>query len=198
MSNEQALAFALFAVVAAISPGPSNIILASAGATAGLVRGIPSLVGVALGMGLMIFLVAFGLGSIVLDHPLVLALLKWGGIGFLAWLAWKIAHAGRMETAIAGEVIGFWRAAAFQWVNPKSWLVSAGAVGALLRHGGASPFAQSATAGVLFALVALPCCAVWLLFGATAQRALRTDRAVRRFNLAMGLLLAASISLFIW
>ena len=33
---------------------------------------------------------------------------------------------------------------------------------------------------------------LWLLFGATAQRLLRTDRALRGFNLAMAALLAGS------
>jgi threonine/homoserine/homoserine lactone efflux protein len=34
---------------------------------------------------------------------------------------------------------------------------------------------------------------VWLAFGATAQRWLRTDRARRTFNIAMGALLAGSV-----
>jgi hypothetical protein len=67
-----------------------------------------------------------------------------------------------------------------------------------LRHETAGLLDQSLTAGVLFTLAALPCCAVWLAFGASVQRLLRTERAVRRFNLAMSGLLAASIPLFIW
>lgn len=197
MTTEQALAFILFAVVAAITPGPSNIILASTGASVGVRRGLSCLCGVAIGMGLMIFLIALGLGSVVLEHPIVRTALKWGGIGLLLWLSWKIATAGRGDAGAAREGVGFWEAAALQWVNPKSWLVSASAVGAYLRAEAASPLVQSLSFGVLFVLVALPSCFVWLAFGATAQRILQTERAARGFNVVMSLLLAGSVVLFV-
>ena len=198
MTTEQALAFVLFAVVAAITPGPSNIILASTGASVGVRRGLPCLFGVAIGMGLMLFLIALGLGSVVLEHPLVRTALKWGGIGLLLWLSWKIATARRGDAEAAQGGVGFWEAAALQWVNPKSWLVSASAVGTYLRAEAAGPLMQSLSFGVLFALVALPSCFVWLAFGATVQRVLLTERAARGFNIVMGLLLAGSVVLFVW
>jgi threonine/homoserine/homoserine lactone efflux protein len=198
VTAEQALAFILFAIVAAITPGPSNIILASTGASVGVRRGLPCLFGVAIGMGLMLFLVALGLGSVVLEHPIVRTALTWGGIGLLLWLSWKIATAGRADAGAARESVGFWEAAALQWVNPKSWLVSASAVGTYLRADAAGPLAQSLSFGLLFVLAALPSCLVWLAFGATVQRILQTERAARSFNVVMGLLLAGSVVLFIW
>jgi threonine/homoserine/homoserine lactone efflux protein len=198
MTAEQAIAFFVFAVVAAITPGPSNLVLTSTGATIGVLRGLPSLCGVAIGMGLMLFLVAFGLGSLVLASPMILQGLKWCGIGFLLWLSWKIATAGRSEATTDTDHVGFWRAAAFQWVNPKAWLVSASAVGTYLQADAGSAFTQALAFGVLFVLAALPSCFVWLAFGATAHRLLHTERAVRRFNVAMGALLAGSVLLFIW
>src|SRR5262249_47434159 len=133
MTAEHAIGFLLFAVVAAITPGPSNLIITSTGATVGIARGLPAVAGVAAGRGLMISLVAFGLGSLVLGHPLVSLLLKVGGVSFLLWLAWKMATAGRGATETKKEPVGFWGAAAFQWVNPKSWLVSISAVGTYLH-----------------------------------------------------------------
>src|SRR5690349_13000821 len=130
MTAEQAIAFVLFAIVAAITPGPSNVIVTSTGAAVGVVRGLPCLFGVAAGMGLMMFLVAFGLGSLVLESPVILQALKWCGIGFLLWLSWKIATAGHSEATGDKRHVGFLQAAAFQWINPKSWLVCASAVGA--------------------------------------------------------------------
>jgi threonine/homoserine/homoserine lactone efflux protein len=197
MTTEQAVAFFLFALVAAITPGPSNLILTSTGAAGGVLRGLPCLFGVAGGMGLMMFLVAFGLGSFVLESPLILQVLKWCGIGFLLWLAWKIATAGRGEAAGEPEYVGFWRAAAFQWVNPKSWLVSASAVGTYLQAQAGGALQQSIAFGVLFVLAALPSCFVWLAFGAAVQRFLRTERAMRVFNVGMGVVLAGSVLLFI-
>ena len=76
MITEQALAFCLFAIVAAITPGPSNLVLTSTGANVGVLRGLPCLCGVAIGMGLMMCLVAFGLGSLVLEHPVILEAIR--------------------------------------------------------------------------------------------------------------------------
>src|SRR5687767_12811219 len=106
MTAEQALAFVLFAIVAAITPGPSNIVLASTGANVGVLRGLPCLLGVTLGMGLMMFIVAFGLGSLVLGSPFLLTGLKWCGAGFLLWLSWKIATSGRGGVAASKVVVG--------------------------------------------------------------------------------------------
>ena len=140
----------------------------------------------------------FGLGSFVLERPMILHGLKWCGIGFLIWLSWKIATAGRSDTTTDKAGVGFWEAAAFQWVNPKSWLVSASAVGTYLHAEAGSAVVQSIYFGTLFVLTALPSCCVWLAFGATIQRLLATERAVRLFNVAMGAMLAGSVLLFIW
>jgi threonine/homoserine/homoserine lactone efflux protein len=198
MSTEQTAAFILFAVVAAVTPGPSNVMLTAAGANGGVVRGLPCLIGVTTGMGLMMFVVPLGLGSLILRNPLVLKALNWAGAGFLLWLSWKIATARRMDSLPESRPVGFFGAAVFQWVNPKSWLVTASAAGAFLHTGAGSPVLQSAFLGGLFVHVALPSCFVWLAFGATAQRLLQTPRRLRAFNITMGILLALSIGLIFW
>ena len=198
MTAEQAIAFVLFAIVAAITPGPSNIILTSTGAHVGALRGLPCLFGVAIGMGLMMFLVAFGLGSLVLEHTMILHGLKWCGVGVLLGLSWKIATAGRSGATPDKDFVGFWGAAAFQWVNPKSWLVSASAVGTYLHADAGGAFVQSLSFGLLFVLAALPSGFVWLAFGATVQRFLHTERALRSFNVVMGTTLTGSILLLVW
>lgn len=198
MSTEQTAAFILFAVVAAVTPGPSNVMLTAAGANGGVVRGLPCLIGVTTGMGLMMFVVPLGLGSLILRNPLVLKALNWAGAAFLLWLSWKIATSRRMDSLPESRPVGFFGAALFQWVNPKSWLVTASAAGAFLHTGAGSPVLQSAFLGGLFVLVALPSCFVWLAFGATAQRLLQTPRRLRAFNITMGILLALSIGLIFW
>jgi threonine/homoserine/homoserine lactone efflux protein len=198
MTAGQIIAFLLFAVVAAITPGPSNLILTSTGASVGLLRGLPCLGGVVIGMGLMMFLVAFGLGNVVLASPGLILLLKWGGIGFLLWLSWKIATAGHSNATTDKQPLGFWGAAAFQWINPKSWLVSVSAVSTYLHPVAGTAFIQALGFGLLFLLAALPSCFIWLAFGASLQRFLSTKRAARIFNIAMGILLAGSVLLFIW
>ena len=167
--------------------------LTAAGANAGVLRGLPCLLGVMAGMGLMMFLVPLGLGSVVLQNPLVLEALHWGGAAVLLWLSWKIATSRRIESTPGGNPVGFVGAAVFQWINPKSWLVSASAAGTFLSAEGGSPIVQSAFLGGLFVAAALPSCLLWLVFGATVQRFLHDKHRRRVFNVEMGVLLALSI-----
>src|SRR5215813_10607567 len=198
MATEQVAAFLLFAVVAAVTPGPSNIMLTAAGAHGGVLRGVPCLLGVATGMGLMMFLVPLGLGSLVLAHPLLLATLHWGGAAVLLWLSWKIAtSSSRLDANPGSRPVGYVGAAVFQWVNPKSWLVSASAAGAFLSGDAGHPIAQAAALGGLFLLASLPACFLWLAFGAAIQHVLRDRRRMRIFNIVMGALLALSIGLIV-
>jgi len=198
MTADQTITFLLFAIVAAITPGPSNLILTSTGATVGVLRGLPCLGGVVTGMGLMIFLAAIGLGGLVLASPVLFSILRWGGIGVLLWLSWKIATAGRSNATSAQQPLGFWGAAGFQWVNPKSWLVSVSAVSTYLYPESHHTFAQAAGLSLLFIAAALPSCFIWLAFGASVQRFLRAERTARLFHVAMGVLLAGAVLLFIW
>jgi threonine/homoserine/homoserine lactone efflux protein len=191
------LAFVTFAAVVAGTPGPSNALLTAAGARVGVRHGIPGLLGQVSGMGAMLFAITVGLGNVLLAHPLALQVLKWGGAAVLCWMAWQIATVGHAEGA-AKAPAGFLGMAAFQWVNPKAWLVGAAAIAAFLDRRGGSALAQAAVFAVLFMLVALPCCLPWLAFGASLQRFLRGARARRVLNAAMAALLAASTVLLVW
>jgi threonine/homoserine/homoserine lactone efflux protein len=189
--------FLLFAVVAAVTPGPSNIMLTTAGANVGVRRGLPCLLGVTTGMAAMMFLVPLGLGSLILTHRLALEALHWGGAAFLLWLSWKIATSGRMASVPETQPVGFLGAAVFQWVNPKSWLVAASTAGTFLHAEAGSAVVQSAFLGGLFFLAALPGCLVWLAFGASVHRILRDGRRLRMFNVTMASLLALSVLLIV-
>ena len=200
MTSEQAVAFFAFSVAAAGTPGPSNVLLAATGAQVGVLRGLPCLLGVGVGMAVMMFLVAFGLGSVILGHPVVLEAVRWCGAAVLGWLAWRIATARRARPGAGtdGPAIGFVGAAAFQWVNPKSWLVCASAVATFLDRGAGSALGQSVAFGLVFLAACLPSCLPWLAFGAVMQRWLRSERAFRIFNGVMGAVLALSVLLFLW
>ena len=169
----------------------------AAGANAGILRGLPCLFGVTTGMGLMMFLVPLGLGSLVLAYPLALRALNWGGAAFLLWLAWKIATSASLDSTVAGDPVGYVGAAVFQWVNPKAWLVTASAAGTFLHADSGSSVTQAASLGGLFALAALPSGFVWLAFGASVHHVLGTRRRLRAFNITMGVLLALSIALIV-
>jgi threonine/homoserine/homoserine lactone efflux protein len=197
VTPEQIIAFLVFSFVAAITPGPSNVMLTATGAIVGVMRGLTCLAGVCAGMGLLIFGVAMGLGHLVLGHAVVLKALNWLGAAFLLWLSWKIATAAPGGAGEPQQPVGFAQAAAFQWINPKAWLVSSGAAGTYLQADAQTPLLQAMSFAALFVAAAVPSGLAWLLFGATMQRWLRNPRAARVFHVAMGISLAASIALIL-
>jgi threonine/homoserine/homoserine lactone efflux protein len=193
----QVIAFVTFSAVVAGTPGPSNALLTAIGARAGVRHGLTSLLGQVTGMGAMLFAITLGLGNVLLAHPLALQVLKWGGAAMLCWMAWRIATAAHAEEAVHSPA-GFLAMAAFQWVNPKGWLIGVAAIAAFLDQRSGGALAQAAILAILFTLVALPSCLPWLAFGAALQRFLRTPRARRVLNGAMGALLAVSTILLVW
>jgi threonine/homoserine/homoserine lactone efflux protein len=193
----QVIAFVTFSAVVAGTPGPSNALLTAVGARVGVRHGLASLLGQVTGMGAMLFAITLGLGNVLLAHPLALEVLKWGGAAMLCWMAWKIATAAHAEGA-ANAPAGFLGMAAFQWMNPKGWLISVAAIATFLDRRAGDALAQAAIFASLFTLAALPSCLPWLAFGAAFQRFLRSPRAWRIFNAAMAALLAASTIPLVW
>lgn len=192
MSPERIVAFLLFAAVAAVTPGPSNLLLAATGAAVGLRRGLPCLLGVAAGMGSLILATALGLGGVLAAAPALLPALRALGAGFLLWLAWRIATAPVGAGAGgAPRPVGVASAALLQWINPKAWLAAGGAVAAHLPPGPGAPLWLAS----LFVAAALPCGLLWLALGAALQSRLAQPVAARRFNRAMGVILALSVAL---
>jgi threonine/homoserine/homoserine lactone efflux protein len=195
MTPDAMAAFFVFALVAAVTPGPSNVMVLAAGARAGLRGGLPCLAGVVAGMALLIGAAALGLGGVISALPGATVLLRWGGAALLLWLAWKIASAPPMTAGAHGDPVGFWHAFAFQWVNPKSWIVGASAAATYgagaAAMGGAS--ARALLMGALFAAAAAPSCLLWLAAGGALQRVLTDGRRARAFNAVMGVVLAASV-----
>ncbi len=190
----QVIAFVTFSAVVAGTPGPSNAMLTAVGARVGVRHGFASLLGQVTGMGAMLFAITMGLGSVLLAHPLALQVLKWGGAAMLGWMAWRTAGEAR---GTASAPAGFLGMAAFQWINPKGWLIGVAAIGTFLDRQ-AGVLAQAVIFSILFTLVALPSCLPWLAFGAALQRYLRTSRARRVLNVAMAALLVASTILLAW
>ena len=192
MSTQQLVAFVAFTVAAAATPGPSNTLLATAGAQRGLLRGLPALVGASAGMGTLISVVTLGLGTVILESPLLVMVVRVCGAAFLSWLAWRTATTGHLASA-HDRSPGFWAMAAFQWINPKAWLICAAAAASFLDPAAGSAIGQSVELSILFVAITVPCFLPWLVFGAVLQRLLHSERAARAFNIAMAALLATSV-----
>jgi threonine/homoserine/homoserine lactone efflux protein len=185
-------ALIVFCFVSAITPGPNNLMLLTSGVNFGFRRTIPHMLGVGLGFALMVGLVGVGLDATFTRFPALLPIMRYAGVAYMLWLAAKLALAGPVGDAeYSGNPIGFFGAAAFQWINPKAWVI---AVSALTAYAVSENYAHTVViVALVFGLVTMPCIAAWVLFGTAMRRVLSNPRFVRPFNIAMALLLVASI-----
>jgi threonine/homoserine/homoserine lactone efflux protein len=124
MTADQAIAYMTFALIGAVTPGPSNVMISATGSAVGFVRGLPCALGAAIGMASLLFGAALGLGQIVVAQPMLLNAMNVAGSAFMLWLAWKIATAGPSSETQPARPVGLIGAAVFQWANPKGWLVA--------------------------------------------------------------------------
>jgi len=142
----------------------------------------------------MLLAIGFGLGQVFAAFPALYTVLKVVSVVYLSWLAWKLASATAVEVAeggAAGRPMTFLEGAAFQWVNPKAWAICLSVVAAYTIP--AQFISSIMTAATLFLAINLLCVAVWTGFGVALKRILQNRRWLRIFNVAMALLLVASL-----
>ncbi|MBP2845073.1 LysE family translocator [Dickeya oryzae] len=188
-----------FLWVAAITPGPNNMLLTASAANFGVLRSMSLMLGIMIGMQSILLLVALGLGSLILLYPSLHLALKVLGSAYLLWLSWKIATAAyeKLDTETAPlRPIPLYQGGLLQFLNPKAWLMSLGAVAGFSLSG------DGYVGSVVAISVAMVCVnfvagVIWLGFGAMIGRLLQSPRAWKVFNLAMGLLTATCV-LMIW
>jgi len=85
----------------------------------------------------------------------------------------------------------FLQAAAFQWVNPKAWVM---AVSAMATYTSAQSYMTSvAIVGLVFAAVNLPSVSTWAGFGSALRQWLSDPVRLKWFNITMAVLLVASL-----
>lgn len=188
-----------FLWVAAITPGPNNMLLTTSGANFGFMRSLWLMIGIMLGMQSILVLVAFGVGGLILIYPSLHLILKILGSLYLLWLAWKVATAAyeKLETdAPPPKPVRLYQGWLLQFLNPKAWLMALGAVASFSLAGDKYNHSILAIAFGIFA-VNIVAGIIWLGFGSVIGRLLRSKKAWIIFNVSMGLLTAACV-LLIW
>ncbi|KAF0232264.1 MAG: LysE family amino acid efflux [Beijerinckiaceae bacterium] len=186
------LALIGFAFVTSITPGPNNMMLLTSGVNFGFRRTVPHMLGIGIGFTLMVALIGLGLGQIFERYPLLYSILKYVGAVYMLWLAWGIANSGPVdEGEVRGKPMSFLQAAAFQWVNPKAWVMGVGAIATYTRP--ENYVATVLFVALVFGVVNIPCVGSWAAFGSAMRHLLRDPRIVRWFNITMAVLLVASL-----
>lgn len=185
---------ALFALSASITPGPNNAMIMASGVNHGVRKSLPHFAGINLGFFLMVIGVGFGLGAVFEAIPTLHTVIKVLGILYLLYLAWLIATTPTMaEAQSAAKPLTLAQAALFQWVNPKAWVMISGAIATFTSSSSTSIYLQVLVVATVFITVGTPSCLLWLFGGVGLRRFLNKPQRLKAFNIAMALLLIASL-----
>jgi threonine/homoserine/homoserine lactone efflux protein len=175
------------------TPGPNNIMVMASGVNYGYRRSLPHILGVNIGFSLMLAIMALGLGTMFLAMPQLQTVMKFAGIAYMLWLAWKIATAsGVGDGKAGGRPLTFLEGAAFQWINVKAWFMVMGAI-SVYAPASYGPVEKALYLGGIMLIAGSPPTHIWTLFGVGIRRFLENPKALRAFNVTMALLLVASL-----
>lgn len=192
MSLEIFLSLLLFALTTSITPGPNNMMVLASGVNFGFQRSIPHILGIAGGFFVLLLSVGFGLGAMLTAFPPLFLALKIAGGLYLLWIAFKIATSRSLgEGRTGARPMTFLQAAAFQWVNPKAWVMALSSMAAYTN-----PERYSLTVivvGLAFGFIGLPTISVWAGFGSVLREWLSHPVRLRWFNASMAVLLVLSL-----
>ncbi|RWB53123.1 MAG: LysE family translocator [Mesorhizobium sp.] len=184
------LSMAAFALASSISPGPVNVVALSAGAQHGFAASLRHVSGATIGFTLLLLLVGLGLHELLAQVPVLVEVVKWAGVAFLLYMAYRLAvDEGRLGADAPSRGPSFVYGAAMQWLNPKAWLASLAGMGAYAADGDGQLVWQFA---VIYFVVCYVSIASWAYAGTHLRKYLQAPRRVRLFNRAMAALLGAS------
>lgn len=171
---------ATFALVAAFTPGPNNLMLAASGMNHGFRRSVPHMMGISVGFPVMLLCIVFGLGALISGFPLLRDFMRLASAVFIVYFAWRIATTETdLNVENTGRPFTLWQAALFQWVNPKGWAVAI-AVASLYAPGGIGQWERALSMAALFFAITAACASCWTSLG-TAIRSVLRDPGVRRW-----------------
>ena len=180
-----------------ITPGPGVLTTAGIGAAYGYRSGYRFLTGLCLGGLITMMIVISGLAAIVLTVPALRIVLLFASVGYLVYLAWRIAAADSMiGFKPATTPLGFMNGLVLQFINPKAYVV-----GATLFSGFTfmpdTPVVEVVVKLLLFNAIWVPVHLIWLGVGGKLGSMNLNQRTGRVINIGMAisLLVVAFVAL---
>jgi len=189
-----------FTLSTVLTPGPNNIMLLSSGLTFGYKKTIPHILGVMLGFPFMVILVGLGMDAIFTKFPLLFGILKVIGIIYLCWMAYKIATNGNSydtNDISESKPFTFLQSAAFQWVNPKAWIMAITAISVFVTSESNS-LMQVFIIALIYMLSGIISTNSWALGGVLLHKLIKNQKLIKVFNIIMAILLISSIIPFMF
>jgi threonine/homoserine/homoserine lactone efflux protein len=180
------LIFAGALFVASGSPGPSIAALVSRVITRGISGVLPFLMAMWIGEAVWLSLAVFGLAYVAQTFHFAFVVLKWAGVAYLAFLAWKMwtapAEVGEGDLPKADAPVRMFLAGmAVTLGNPKIMMFYLALLPTIVDLATVTVAGWAElTLTMLAVLMAVDCC--WAFAAAQARRLLKSPRAVRIAN----------------
>lgn len=178
------IAMAVYSLVLALTPGPNNTALLAVAGRFGFRATIPYLWGMVVGLGVLLTVMAFGLGALLELYPLGFLVMKYVAFAFVIYLAWKTLGVGKPSDSRGSEQpITLWQSATFQLINPKAWIATGTLIAAYVPED--STAIGFLIAGLVFIVATMPGAMLWAAAGGAVSFLLSGSRAHRVFSVVM-------------
>ncbi|MHA0983556.1 LysE family translocator [Kosakonia cowanii] len=187
------LPYLLFAFVASITPGPTNILILTSSQRFGVKATLPAVISGCAAASAIVFFSGAGAGEVLQDHVMVRTVMSWAGVVWLSWMSWQLLRAPATDLHGEAQQPFTARAAAIlQLINPKTWMMALAVVSLFAPHGG-HPLREVSVMALLFFIISVMSLFGWALLGKAVNRLFRTPASLITFQrvMALGLFISA-------
>ena len=134
-----------------------------------------------------------GVAALLLTYPFLAALIKWVGIAYLLFIAWQLARpdvTGKELNRPDMKPLSFWQSARVSVCQSKGMDVCCGHPWNVQASD--ATIARTAIVVVMFSIATVTSLITWAWLGTALRSWLSVGSRTRIFNVAMGVLLAAT------
>jgi threonine/homoserine/homoserine lactone efflux protein len=125
MNATELSALLLLTTAASFTPGPNTTLSTALAANFGLRRSLTFVCAVPIGWGLLFSLCAGGVGALVLAVPGLRLAIQVLGVGYLLWLALKLARSSQLTSVDESKLqVTFFQGVMLQFLNIKAWMLA--------------------------------------------------------------------------
>lgn len=184
--------FLLFAFVASITPGPTNILVLTNSQHFGVKNTVPAILGGCITASAIVLISGAGAGEVLRQYPLIRQVMSWAGVLWLSWMSWQLfsAPAANLSSKSPNRFTAQ-AAALLQVVNPKTWMMAL-AVVSLFAPTSDNALRDIALMALWFLMISIACLLCWAWLGKAVNRIFRTTVAMVRFQRLMAVCLLVS------
>ena len=184
--------FLLFAFVASITPGPTNILILTNSQHFGVKNTVPAILGGCIAASAIVLISGAGAGEVLRQYPLIRQVMSWAGVLWLSWMSWQLfsAPAANLSSKSPNRFTAQ-AAALLQVVNPKTWMMAL-AVVSLCAPASDNALRDIALMALWFLMISIACLLCWAWLGKAVNRIFRTTVAMVRFQRLMAVCLLVS------